>query len=403
MAAVFALIWAFYSMHSFIAQTRLNPWTTGEWLINYEGGFQRRGALGSLTLAASDLLSSPPTLVASVFQSSIAALAIWMLFRLVTRIDVPLALVLVLLGPMGFFYFVTDIAIVGTKEILLYLLTLLWLEHLANSRNNSSLTSMEVLALFGFFGLYTFLFFSHEGFLLYTPVLIWLTIISGNRQSKAHFITSLVRTLPIIAASLTVVPILWASSNTVLGTGACAALVERAVNPTICSGAIQLTSQSAVGSSFTPLIAANLAPWLISYLPGLLVPSLLILSFLSRPLGISRAPGSSKSAWMWLVAFFLCVAPIFVISVDWGRYLSIFFTLVSMSLLFIFGQHSNWGQSITNPRAAEPQPTKGESTFTAIAVLAYYLFFGIAHYGGTYKPLIHGIYVHAARIFELIG
>ncbi len=61
-----------------------NGWTPGDWLINYTGGFVRRGLPGELILLFSRLVHIPPVLVASVVPLVLYALlyaSIWRLYR----------------------------------------------------------------------------------------------------------------------------------------------------------------------------------------------------------------------------------------------------------------------------------------------------------------------------------
>jgi hypothetical protein len=64
LVAVGTLVFIFYqlSMNAFERSLpgRFDLWTTGDWLINYSGGFVRRGLLGTLLIFLSKILTVPP-------------------------------------------------------------------------------------------------------------------------------------------------------------------------------------------------------------------------------------------------------------------------------------------------------------------------------------------------------
>ena len=49
-------------------QWTINAWTIGEWLINYEGGFVRRGLFGSIIYKLSYGFNINPFLIVNIFS-----------------------------------------------------------------------------------------------------------------------------------------------------------------------------------------------------------------------------------------------------------------------------------------------------------------------------------------------
>lgn len=404
----FVFSWIYYSTHAFISHLALSPWTTGEWLINYGGGFQRRGALGTLTLALSDFTTLSPTFVTFGLQSLIAGVGLVMLFIFLTKTDAPLILCILIMGPLGFFYFLSDLAVVGRKEILLYVLMLLWLKYLAASSVKRIEAWKEFALFISFSVLLIFAILSHEGFLFFIPIFVWVTLahekagLGGTANQRLQKISPFV-----ISVLVSVPPILLSSSNAV-GTGMCQALIDRGVGELICSGAINFAASVAAENLFFSTIWANLWPWLAAYVPVALILIFLTHMYSSRHLTQPEIPWLGGNTSSWLVGLFFITSPIFIVSVDWGRYLSMFFTLVSLAMLSLYLKRRNaaWGDvALKETKGKLNEDTKGSvRTLGVTFVTVYVLFFGVSHYGGAYQPIVFGFISQGRRAIEgLLG
>lgn len=104
------------------SQNDLKDWTFSDWLINYQdGGFKRRGLLGSLYILAYDYLKIP--LWVSIYLSQAIAVSLFFyniykgLFR--KKIDAYFISILFLPFALPFFFMVFQNHFIGRKEILL--------------------------------------------------------------------------------------------------------------------------------------------------------------------------------------------------------------------------------------------------------------------------------------------
>lgn len=77
----------------------VSPWIVGDWLINYSGGFVRRGLEGSVVLLIGHLTRIPLNLVVYGMQSVVFVLFLWLVWRLVQGIRWTFLIAAVFLSP----------------------------------------------------------------------------------------------------------------------------------------------------------------------------------------------------------------------------------------------------------------------------------------------------------------
>ncbi|UHO38008.1 hypothetical protein H5J24_20855 [Chryseobacterium capnotolerans] len=109
-----------------------NGWYLGEWLINYQdGGFKRRGLFGSMFILFNELTAIKLEFIVFAFVSIVYAVFFTLLIQLFLQKKNTLLTISILLLPAGMGMLLKDPTIIAKKEILiflLYLLYFLWLE-----------------------------------------------------------------------------------------------------------------------------------------------------------------------------------------------------------------------------------------------------------------------------------
>lgn len=98
-----------------------HPWIIGEWLINYTGGFLRRGLLGQLLLLANHLTRLPLVGLAAALQLLLYTAFYLSVLPLLRDIRWSLPLLALLLSPATLAFTVLDPPTSVRKEILLFL------------------------------------------------------------------------------------------------------------------------------------------------------------------------------------------------------------------------------------------------------------------------------------------
>ena len=209
---------------------RTAPWPLSDWLINFEGGFVRRGLPGESLLLVSRVLHVP--LAWSVASLQIACIlcltvSLWWVAGKVFSKATPVWQKALLLSPatLGFFWF--DPGLILRKEIALFAVMGLLILLL---RQGSS-TSDVMLAIFLSVSC-PLLLFAHEGLVCYMPYVFALVALARQSLRSAFLVC-------VIPALLSLVPVLIAVHYP--GDGATANMICRSVGGPatgLCTGPI---------------------------------------------------------------------------------------------------------------------------------------------------------------------
>lgn len=167
------LIWIsfiFLSLSFYSWVDEYSSWQYGDWLINYQGGFVRRGLIGELFYSLHSLTKIPLDLIilaSVIFFFFNFSLILVKTTKLIgdTKIDL-----LIFLSPGFFLYPVMNSEIIGRKDIMLVLLigVLVFFKDIFKKNIN----------LFLICFLITFLTLSHSGFLFYSQYIVVIYLFS---------------------------------------------------------------------------------------------------------------------------------------------------------------------------------------------------------------------------------
>ena len=102
--------------HKFLHPT---DWTTSEWLINYHGGFIRRGLIGELLLLINQFLNFNPRYLVYILEVIILAFYYYLIIKFIKLNYLPI-LVLIIFSPLSFIYPVAETETIARKETLLF-------------------------------------------------------------------------------------------------------------------------------------------------------------------------------------------------------------------------------------------------------------------------------------------
>jgi hypothetical protein len=146
-----------------------NTYRLLEWLINYEGGFVRRGLVGQLALELHDIAGITPT--HTVFAIQIGAYGIFFLFsyRLLARVSDRTPFILLIYSPFLFVFQIASWKAGSRKEILFFAL----LAVLANAFARSDSDRRRFWTLCIALALYPLLILCHEMVAFYLPYILY--------------------------------------------------------------------------------------------------------------------------------------------------------------------------------------------------------------------------------------
>ncbi len=153
-----------------------------EWLINYQGGFVRRGLLGELIFYISSISKIEIKFLILFFQLFFYSIYFIFYYLLFSKIRVNFFWILIIFSPILFAYPLIELMSLGRKDILLISFFLIY-----SFINYKSLNSLFVSFLF-FFGISTFVHEITFFYILHYLIIFYLNkkIILKKEISKFH-------------------------------------------------------------------------------------------------------------------------------------------------------------------------------------------------------------------------
>ena len=96
-----------------------NDSTISEWLINYEGGFTKRGLIGQFAIETSRFFGADLRWVIYLFQSFVCTSYFILLYNLL-KLKYERVIILSILSPIFILYPVAEIEVLARKEIIVF-------------------------------------------------------------------------------------------------------------------------------------------------------------------------------------------------------------------------------------------------------------------------------------------
>mgnify|MGYP001258665101 FL=1 len=154
-----------------------SSWQYSDWLINYEGGFVRRGFIGEILYFFHKSLFIDLDKLIFSFVILIYIFISFFLFKSIEYIENNYENILIFLSPGFFIYPIMNSEVIGRKEIL-FIFFIAFFVFFEKKINNKYLFSSLIISII-------ILCLSHSGFIFYSPYLIFLYIlIKHNRSLK---------------------------------------------------------------------------------------------------------------------------------------------------------------------------------------------------------------------------
>ena len=326
------LLWITHSMGVVFYAFRGDPWSHGDWLISYSDGFVRRGLFGEIAFVFSDLTTLPVGILVLITQVGAAAVLYFGVARLLVERELTVGLITMALIPMSFAYVWVDPASAGRKEVLLFALAIFWQRLEAKQTQTGILHIVASLSLL-------FLVLSHEGFFFYAPLLLLISILNNPEISWLEVTKRAI--ILILPSSFAVAGIALTHSES-SPAGLCAPLLRAGYSPYSCDGAVSLAAES--GPSGIEYGLSWLGSFPSNYLWYLAVGALYVVILWFNLLAvISKKNFRLGRTGILVFAIFaiLSTAPLFVIAVDWGRYLQITLVLFSIGVISLVPRSVN--------------------------------------------------------------
>jgi hypothetical protein len=330
----------------------LHLWGISDWLINYSGGFVRRGLSGEVFLLLSDLtlITIPHLIIYTEFLSYGIFFCIFL--SIIYSKKLPFWFILLTISPATVVFPILDPAGAGRKEILYFIIFSVWIFYLDRTIKTSLgaglVFSATIVALILF----------HEGLVFFVPFFLAASVCMRWTQGREIGTNDLI--LPAAAVGTFLIIVIVGKKGASLPSEVCAPIIMRDLNEIFCQAASWLAKDTWQN------VSANLYTFRkLDYFT--IYPGLFLLSFLPMLLLYFQEPDQSYKQ-LFLTCVGLCMiatVPIYVLGIDWGRWVHI--TAISALLLSV---------ALISPLQTKPSgpPRRlGAASISAALALVYFL------------------------------
>ncbi len=293
-------------------------WSLNDWLINYDGGFVRRGLFGAMIQP----VPAPPEWVVFAVVVLAHLIFLWCVFRLTLATNIHPGLVLFLACPALLLFPLQDPDGAFRKEILLYAFLAAFLWRVQNRRS-----ALWILAFL------PAIILSHEALIAFVPALLLpLSFLRLNAVQWAWIGFIALASLLAFAASIII------NVDQAQVAQICEGLAQ---SPSLVTSAERCSHDGAISwlvhdTAFGRARVAQLAEGYLAELPlALCLMGVPILACAGPICRFARAhPAHLRWALLGLGINIAIWVPLFFVATDWGRLLSMELTVIWLLVLF---------------------------------------------------------------------
>ena len=306
---LFVLIFQIIKFYSFYSE--YSSWQYVEWLINYQGGFVRRGLPGEFLYQIHQFLGIKLDLLILVTVCTIYFYVSFFLYKSVKYIQSSYINILIFLSPGFFLYPIMNSEIIGRKDILFILVIGFFVFFEKNLKNN-------IIVFFISIGIFI-LCLSHSAFLFYAPYLIFLFfLIKLKRKNEVKFYE-----LFCLLLSITIIffLIFFNQGDLNIVSNICES-VKNFVSPN-CETAGQLYWLGNDAKSHISVQTVKLDHFIIYSFSLIMVYFFIGLKFYKSKFKVTKFNLDKFNPILILIFLFVITCPVYYLGSDWGRYIFI--------------------------------------------------------------------------------
>lgn len=333
-----------------------------DWLINYSGGVVRRGIGGEAIFFISDLIGINPLIIVGVAVSTLTTMIFGLVLIHISRIEISDILMLTLLSPAFLLFWANDFGGAHRKEIVAFAAFLPLISSAKSIRALSFQRTISVLI----FGISVAL---HEANAFLAPMLVAAMIVSFPGQKIANAASSAA------VYALAIAGVVFALKFSAIEDyePLCARVLAYGLNEHLCDGIFPLLDDGmdrGVGMSRELLGRTSFS-----------VAFFLVVLCVSPVVALLASLRFSKLEYTAITLGVLAILPLFVVAVDWGRWVA--FATFGMTFVGLIRASQS-----TALRRSNELP-RGLRTVAIVLILGV----GIGHFG--LKPVPGFVFVVA--------
>ena len=180
--AIASFIIIIFNTYNFVLERSPNQYS--DWLINYQGGFVRRGLAGEFLFQLHKFSNIPLDSLVLVFITLLYSIFYFYFFKLIKIIKFNFINLLVFLSPLSFLYPVMEQKISGRKDILFLASIFLVLNFLKNFDFKKQKYFLFII--------FIITILTHSGFIFYTPYLITIFVLYNIKKDYKELFSELI-------------------------------------------------------------------------------------------------------------------------------------------------------------------------------------------------------------------
>ena len=153
-----------------------NDSTISEWMINYQGGFTRRGLIGEINFQIADYLNLSLRFVIFIFQSVIYFIYLILFYLYVKKLPKNILTIIAIFSPVFLLYPIAEIEVLARKEIFLYVGFIIFL----NLSTNKFSKNTQLIYVFTIFPILCLIW---EPFIFFYFFVVFIILVNNNNVS----------------------------------------------------------------------------------------------------------------------------------------------------------------------------------------------------------------------------
>ena len=309
---LFAVFFFFQKYNNYV------EWTISEWLINYQGGFTRRGLIGEIVFQISKLSSLTIRETILTFQITTYLVYFYLLYKFLKDTNSNILFIFAIFSPLFVIYPIAEVEVLGRKEIFIYVSFLLVV-------NIFSIKNIQNRHYFYFSIILMISCLIWEGFVIYISYFIFILILKNNLVLNKIILTKLPISLIPLSISFYFVFFHRLDENGLK-------MMCQSINE--CYGAISYLNRS-LYSNISEVTSKFQISFLIRYILVLIIGFFpLFLLIKNSKLNYKQ---KFKNDYFYLIFFIIIFTPsliFYYIAQDWGRWVSISYTLSLLTYVY---------------------------------------------------------------------
>ena len=301
-----------------------NDSTISEWLINYTGGFTKRGIIGQICIWFAENLNLNLRFIIFFFQTIILFIYFSLLFLFFNKINVNKIMLFSIFSPIFILYPIAEIEVLARKELFIFsfLLTYLLIKN-KNFKSSFIFFALPVCILIW------------EPVIFFFPFLIALEVINNKYKNTKEI---LFRGIYVFIPSITVVIYIILNSTSVENHVVMANYLKTNFNENCYMSCSLLKSKSTIYQQFNPLSVYNFEV-VIRYILIMIIGfgPLLFLSYYST-LKLKKLFFFDNFNNLFTPQLILLspVLLLFAMGYDWGRWVNISYVFANLFYFYLY-------------------------------------------------------------------